>query len=235
MPLNGSKPVASGRQDFVEEEHDIDSVGEVAEHAEAYNASKSRGSSIALRPRNTRRGSASLRLGLGYGDETDHTFIASDDEGDADEEDEDDDEEEEEEDEEPNSDDAKFIDDSSLHDENDTESESGGTDDEVEIIHRIDEESNSDDSDIEVVPSESKAGKSAKTSSTDGPAKSKRKGTSSSQTSDNIRQHYTEHIFYSLQDIVEQVQSIFSAVAIVQWLTDFHRHSWSKVQNMMAI
>lgn len=233
MPLNGSKPVASGRQDFVEEEDDIDSVGEDAEHADAYNASKSRGSTIALGPRNMRRASAGIRVGLGYGDETDHTFIASDEEGDGDEEDED--EADEDEEEEPNSDDAKFIDDSGLHDENDTESESGGTDDEVEIIQRIDEESNSDDSDIEVVPSESKAGKPAKPCLTDGPAKSKRQSTSSVHTSDTIRQHYTEHIFYSLQEIVEQVRSIFSALALVQWLTDFHRHSWSKVQNMMAI
>lgn len=77
----------------------------------------------------------------------------------------------------------------------------GGDDDDIEIVHGIEDDSDAYDSDIELVPTQA----TFKPEVTKVKASTKTKGTGETSEIAAIRDHHTEHIFWNLHEIAEEV------------------------------
>lgn len=181
IALQVNKPVRSGVQQFVnedeeeEEEEEIETIGAGDDEDDDDGITIE---STSTRSVDSSTGSRSKCKGsAGYGDETDGTYHESDEEADAD----------------------------SSDDEEGGEgegSEMGEDEDAIEVIYGIKDESDAYDSDVELVPAQATAPQpKAKSKSKSVQAKGKGQGSEI----DHIREHYTKHIFFALQEIAQEV------------------------------
>lgn len=180
VPLQVAKPVMARTQEFIDEEGWEDEENEnIEEEADGQDddgitigSTSTRSADTSSRSRSRRN---SRHRSPGYGDETDGTYIDSDEEAD----------------EQSSDDEALDIGDSDMEQD----------EDDVEIVGGAASDGETSDSDIELVPTQSTApAHKVKAEST-----RKAKGKSKSGEVDSIRQHYTEHIFFALQEIVTEV------------------------------
>lgn len=184
VPLQVSKPVRAATQKFVEDDGDEDdeepietieginddddddgiTLGSTSTRTRSLDSSTSSG-----HRRGARKGSA------GYGDETDTTYIDSDEES--------------------------SEDSSNEEDVGANQTDSDGDGDDIEIVHGIEDDRGNSDSDIELVPTQHPP----KSRITKGKGSTKTNGFVEDSRIMEIRDHHTEHIFWTLHEIAEEV------------------------------
>jgi hypothetical protein len=183
VSMQVGKPVRSGGQTFVDEEdedeEEIETIGGTIEEEDEDGVTIGTKSTRSVdSSTESRNKSRSRNRSNGYGDETDGTYTESGDEAD-----------------------------SSVSDgEVEGDGASEVDEDEVEVVHGIKDNSDAYDSDIELVPTQA-AAPTPKVKPKARTAKGRATSKGATDVSD-IREHYTRHIFFSLQEIAQEVRFV---------------------------